>query len=1130
MFLDAGAQGFSRWQWLGIIITFCFAIEVACAETTTHLPNVIETEESQAAAVKDVRLSLGLYFDPQHELSVTDIATPEKLAQFQALPAQHVSVGYTDATVWLSLHAQFNHNHSEPLFISIDNPLLQQVDCYQLPSIAQQPVYLGRAGSQVAPAQRLFFATSIYFPLPAQQTETAQYLCKIISQTSLSMPIAVLPASAVATKIYYEHFWFGFVAGLLLLLFIANIFVCVLNRQRANAVYAVFILSILLLFFAVTGVGHSYLWPATPDGLHRMVPFSIALLSLTSYLFAREYFRLQCPPTWRKILHLGAITSTGVMFLAFWLPYAVATQLAMLNALVMAIVLLIYAIVCCVYKFLGAPIFLVGRLLILMTGLGQLSKTLGFIPAFYAVEYILFIGAIMEGIVLSGGFVIKNRKIEQKQHQTAQQMLSHTEASLVSISAMNQRLAEQISEREQSEKVQKALFQISELSASDLPMPSFLRQLHHVVENLMFAKNFYVALYDRQQDSVCFPYMVDEVDEVLPLPDQQIPAPLLAGSWTMWILTHGKPLFGDATTITAMTGLEPRFGAVAICWLGLPLFAGQDRLNASEATTDKDQIFGVLCLQIYDEHPPYTQAEYQLLDYVSRHISQALLRQRYRQELKATVEERTAAYRQSLQQVQNLLNNTGQGFLSCDASLQIQPQYSAACLDIFRQPQLSGDLPQLLSAQDPKLIALYRDVLSEVLQAPQADGMANLYLSLLPAEREFHQQYYQMCYRKLGDDQLMVIMTDITAERTLQRALQQQQTEAQFIVYALKHRTEVQQTLRSFAKFLRDFQPDTTLDLSELRRQLHTFKGLLAQINCPALPSLLHDTEDMLLSATDSFSDSSTAKPLTAIKDALQAGWQQVELVLQQYLSSQFLADEAILQVPESLMQQLADALPQRTDLTAAILRLRFQPLSDLLSLPLAAAQRLATSQQKELQLKIELNEQLLFDPDYYQSLLAVLPHLLRNAVDHGVETPAERLQHGKSALATLKITAQLFEPFNKIEPAEMPPWLRLEIQDDGQGIAMALLRQRVQEQQLVLATELATMPDEQLIDFIFVDQLSTRAEANFISGRGIGLAAVRQEISRYDGRIYAQSQVGNGTRFVIEIPLQHGHYSITTT
>ncbi len=1126
MFLNLGKQGFSRWQWLVTFLS-CFAIELACADTT-QVSKVSESGPFQTAAVSNVRLSLGLYFDPQNELSITEIATPAKLAQFQKLPAQHVSIGYTDSTVWLSLQAQFSHQRSDDFFLSIDNPLLQQVDCYQLQPFAPQPVYLGSAGSQVAPAQRLFFATSIYFPLPPPQSDTSEYLCKIVSQTSLSMPIAVLTASAVATKIYYEHFWFGFVAGLLLLLFMANIFVCVLNRQRANAVYAVFILSILLLFFAVTGVGHSYLWPATSDGLHRMVPFSITLLSLTSYLFAREYFRQQCPPTWRKTLHLGAWLSTGVMLLAFLLPYAVATQLAMMNALVMAIVLLIYAIICCLNQFLGASIFLVGRLLILMTGIGQLGKTLGFIPAFYAVEYILFIGAILEGIVLSGGFVIKNRKIEQKQHQTAQQMLSHTEASLVSISTMNQRLEEQISEREQSEKVQKALFQISELSASDLPMPSFLQQLHQVVANLMFAKNFYVALYDRQQDSVCFPYMVDEVDEVLPLPNQQIPAPLLAGSWTMWILTHGKPLFGDASTITAITGLTPRFGAVARCWLGLPLFSGQDRMDASAAIADNGQIFGVLCLQIYDEHTPYTQAEYQLLDYVSRHISQALLRQRYRQELKATVEDRTAAYRQSLQQVQNLLNNTGQGFLSCDASLQIQPQYSAACLEIFHLPQLVGDLPKLLSAEDPKLIALYRDVLSEVLQAPQADGMANLYLSLLPAEREFHQQYYQMCYRKIDDHQLMVIMTDITAKRTLQRALQQQQTEAQFIVYALKHRTEVQQTLRAFAKFLLNFSVGSAVDLTELRRQLHTFKGLLAQINCPALPEILHNAEEMLLPTTDFPSNAIAATPVAAIKDALQVGWQQVELVLQQYLSSQFLADEAMLQVPESLLQQLAEALPERADLTAAILRLRFQPLSDLLSLPLAAVLRLASSQQKELQLKIELNEQLLFDPDYYQSLLAVLPHLLRNAVDHGVETPAERLRHGKSPLATLKITANAFEPLNKSASAAITPWLRLEIQDDGQGIAMGLLRQRVLAQQLVPATELATMSEEALIDFIFVDQLSTREEANFISGRGIGLAAVRQEIRRYGGRIYAQSEIGIGCCFVIEIPLQSGHYHFT--
>lgn len=1145
------SAGFTIWKFLLLCVWFCWSF--SC--------------KANLAANIDLSHNVSLHYlvDPTGQRTLTQLLEPAKQAEFQALANFNLSAGYSDAAYWLRLTLDTRDQPSslQPVerLLGFANPLLQHIQCYQWLATKMQIIELGQTGSLTPIKQRSVISTSYYIPLTVQPAQLQQIFCRINSVTSISVPVVLLTEQEARARQQYQHLWFGFVGGLLILLIAFNVFVALVTRVRANALYAANLASLLLLFCAVTGVGPAYLWSEWTLQLSWVVPLSLHGITLTSYLFCISFFNQQSlaswPQTWLSRL---AWLTLCLMAVSLMQPYAIATQIAMYNALLMIFVLLAAAIRACRHQLDGAQLFLTGRLLLLSGGLIQFGKTQGFIPAFEVIEHVLFLSAIAEGLLLSVGLAMQNRRLELEKHQVSLQVLANSQQSLQAQTTLNERLSAEIAERCQSEKVQKVLFQISEWSVDNGELSTFLQRIHQAVSTLLFANNFYVALYDRQRDAVRFPYMVDEVDEVLPAPDEYIAATRLQGSWTMWILQHGQPLFGDADQITGKTGLAPRFGAVARCWLGLPLFGSATDTPHGDNGQGREA-FGVLCLQIYDERPFYTHDEYRLLDYVSRHISQALLRRQYRADLEATVAERTTAYRLSLEQlsalnhqlaqadlkskhqltqIKNLLDNTGQGFLSCDHTLAIQPEYSQACCTIFQQGQISGDLSNLLAGGNASLQQLYFEVLSEVLTADLPEDMSNVYLSLLPQQQQYFSQYYRLEYKKISNNMLLVILSNITETHKLQQALHQQQQEASFVVFSLTHETEVRQTLLAFETFLQQQQLITTTwsaaDESHLFRELHTYKGLLAQIQCPQLPADIHRAEEQLLQLKqqEALSDDATRWSLLA---PLQQCLSQIRALLSQHLGHQFLTGERQQKIPARLVAQICQALSgSHPELVLQLRQTEFKSLTDLLAGHIASAKRLALSQQKELIVQTELDVPLWLDSQWCQPLLAVFVHLFRNSVDHGCELPGVRMAHGKPATATLSISAQLLDSTDVVAvlPSEANPpmqplpsavHLLLFIRDDGQGIAVEQIRRQIIARALLTEAEAGALSEPELLNYIFAEHFSTKQEVNEISGRGVGLAAVRQTLLQYGGQIAVTTEAGRGSCFMLTIPLQAGHY-----
>jgi two-component system sensor histidine kinase and response regulator WspE len=148
-------------------------------------------------------------------------------------------------------------------------------------------------------------------------------------------------------------------------------------------------------------------------------------------------------------------------------------------------------------------------------------------------------------------------------------------------------------------------------------------------------------------------------------------------------------------------------------------------------------------------------------------------------------------------------------------------------------------------------------------------------------------------------------------------------------------------------------------------------------------------------------------------------------------------------------------------------------------------------------------------DRDILSRLEAPLNHILRNAVDHGIETPAERLAAGKPEQARLLLEAR-----------HHAGQLLVRVSEDGRGIDPALIRAKVVERGLQAADVVARLGERELFDFLFLPGFSTAKQVTEISGRGVGLDVVHQAVVATGGSVRVESRLGAGTTFALQLPV----------
>ncbi len=220
-------------------------------------------------------------------------------------------------------------------------------------------------------------------------------------------------------------------------------------------------------------------------------------------------------------------------------------------------------------------------------------------------------------------------------------------------------------------------------------------------------------------------------------------------------------------------------------------------------------------------------------------------------------------------------------------------------------------------------------------------------------------------------------------------------------------------------------------------------------------------------------------------------------------------------QTQQMLLQQTAELddfgwqASQRAQLLYdTALACRMRPFADMLGGQERMVRDLGRSLGKQVRLDIE-GEKTQVDRDVLEKLEAPLTHLLRNAVDHGIETAEQRLLAGKPAEGRVVLRA-----------SHQAGLLVLELSDDGAGVDLAALRRSIVQRGLSAADTVDQLSEEELLSFLFLPGFSMRDTVTEVSGRGVGLDAVLHLIRQLRGSVELIQVPGQGSRFHIEVPL----------
>jgi two-component system chemotaxis sensor kinase CheA len=196
------------------------------------------------------------------------------------------------------------------------------------------------------------------------------------------------------------------------------------------------------------------------------------------------------------------------------------------------------------------------------------------------------------------------------------------------------------------------------------------------------------------------------------------------------------------------------------------------------------------------------------------------------------------------------------------------------------------------------------------------------------------------------------------------------------------------------------------------------------------------------------------------------------------------------------------------SELQEAVMKTRLQPIGNIFSKFPRMVRDLSKTLNKELHLVIE-GKDVELDKTIIEGLSDPLTHMVRNAADHGVENPSQRLKHGKAASGT--ITLKAFHEAGHVV---------VEVGDDGKGIDSVKIAEKALSMGLVSEEKLRGMTDYDKASLIFLPGLSTAEKVTETSGRGVGMDVVKNNLDRLGGKVTIHTNPGKGTVFNIKLPL----------
>lgn len=493
----------------------------------------------------------------------------------------------------------------------------------------------------------------------------------------------------------------------------------------------------------------------------------------------------------------------------------------------------------------------------------------------------------------------------------------------------------------------------------------------------------------------------------------------------------------------------------------------------------------------------------------------------HKYELERIVDERTEELSMANFEIQMLLDHAGQGFFSFDESGRIGSELSRECYRIFHKNICGESVSELLGAYSKdEEASLINKIIEKSFKTAELFE-SKVYLSLLPNELQVQDKTIAIEYQMIEDSdskRVMTILTDVTETHALMQIREEEKKNLKMIVRIIKNRNSFLRSLEDYGAFslngcrkLIEQEHDSNDIMTELFRMVHTFKGDFAQWGFSNTEAALHEIESLIAyqrTISDSMEEISEFIEELDFDKAIEKDL----MILENTIGKSFLQGEEYYEISRTeivALEELADQ-DDKEALSSKIKALRLINLKQLLIPYDDYVATLAFGLDKKVNPLQVVGEDLMIDRKYYHNLIKVLIHVFRNIMDYGIEDPEERLRRSKSEHGT--ITCRI----RKTTVSTMA----IDIEDDGSGIDSQNLLKILLQRDPDRSEFYLNQPYEELIQSIFSDGISTSGDITMISGRGIGLSAVHDEVNKLDGAIRVSSTPGVGTRFSIDLSI----------
>jgi two-component system chemotaxis sensor kinase CheA len=472
-----------------------------------------------------------------------------------------------------------------------------------------------------------------------------------------------------------------------------------------------------------------------------------------------------------------------------------------------------------------------------------------------------------------------------------------------------------------------------------------------------------------------------------------------------------------------------------------------------------------------------------------------------------------------------LLDNAGQGFLTFNKDLIIDSEYSKECLKIFKKEIVDLNIADILYTKSHKK-EFFITTLSSLLKETNQLKIKTI-ISLLQSEFIINKKAIHLEYKIVDNDKFMLVLTDITAKKILQKKINREKNTLKMIVAVVSDSEEFFELNDEFEKLIatKSTLVDSTKtplhNATEIYRIIHTFKGLFSQKEMVFIVANLHQLETELSNTISS--QENTNDKLQNLLDSsdLQTWFLKDINIIKDILGNELFSKRGNISVNEKILSRIENNIVSIAEKHHDLEDYK-SVVSDIRNLKNRSIYSLFSSYPKLIdQLSTRLNKsiyplEIIVDKDIkvneeIKPFIKSLVHIFRNSVDHGIESMDDRVEIDKDEIGTISCTIE------QRQSEQQESNLHIVIADDGQGLDIDKIKQKA----LSLSMDIDQLTDNEVQQLIFNDQFSTKEEVTKTSGRGVGMAVVKNEIDKLNGHIKIKSQKNVGTTFELIVPLK---------